>query len=143
MKLVPSTFNYIANLSDEGTSSPGSAPSMTWAVTSDHLSFKPTPRCGCGSRMSMSAMPHASGGMGEARSFCLPSASAHHGGDCYVSSNNSLLCVVRTGDQQFNAAITTRRSVQPTVFAFHRFDFWRGAGVMPKENDSGCRSHLL
>ena len=62
-----------------------------------------------------------------------PFASAHHGGECYISSNNSHICVVRTGDQQFSAAITDGSSVKRTVLAFRCNDGWRGAGVLSKQ----------
>ena len=67
-------------------------------------------------------------------SFCLaPMSQAHHGGECYISKNDSHLCVVRTGDQQFSAAITNGTSVRPTVLVFHCTDGWRGAGSLSKE----------
>ena len=62
-----------------------------------------------------------------------PFASAHHGGECYVSANNSHICVVRTGEQQFSAAITDGSSVKPTVLALRCNDGWRGAGVLSKQ----------
>ena len=62
-----------------------------------------------------------------------PMSQAHHGGECYVSANNSHICVVRTGDQQFSAAITEGTSVKPTVLAFRCNDGWRGAGVLSKQ----------
>ena len=65
-----------------------------------------------------------------------PLASAHHGGECYISSNNSHICVVRTGDQQFSAAITDGSSVKPTVLAFRCNDSWRGAGSLSKDTMS-------
>ena len=72
-----------------------------------------------------------------------PFASAHHGGKCYVSANNSHICVVRTGDQQFSAAITDGSSVKPTVLAFHCSDGWRGAGVLSEQDVPCCQRHLL
>ena len=62
-----------------------------------------------------------------------PVASAHHGGECYVSANNSHICVVRTGQREFSAAITDGTSVQPTVLALHCNDGWRGAGALSEK----------
>ena len=62
-----------------------------------------------------------------------PLASAHYGGQSYISSNNSHLCVVRTGEQQFSAAITDGSSVKPTFLAFRCNDGCRGAGVLSKQ----------
>ena len=80
-------------------------------------------------------------------SFGLASAvSAHHGGECYVSSNNSHICVVRTGDQQFSAAVTDGRSVKPTVLALDCKRGWRGAGALTADTmalivDAICSDH--
>ena len=63
-----------------------------------------------------------------------PSASAHHVGKCYVSSNNSHICFVQTGDQSFAAAITDGTSVKPTVLAFHCSDGWHGKGSLSKDS---------
>ena len=79
-------------------------------------------------------MNHAAFAVALGLSFGLaPVASAHHGGECYISANNSHICVVRTGEQQFSAAITNGTSVRPTVLVFHCTDGWRGAGSLSKE----------
>ena len=65
-----------------------------------------------------------------------PVASAHHGGRCYVSSNNTYICFVPTGKQSFAAAVTDGSSVKPTVLAFHCTDGWRGAGALPEDTMS-------
>ena len=79
-------------------------------------------------------MNHAALAVALGLSFGMaPFASAHHGGECYVSANNSHICVVRTGDQQFSAAITDGTSVKPTVLAFRCNDGWLGAGVLSKQ----------
>ena len=79
-------------------------------------------------------MKHAALAVALGLSFGLaPMSQAHHGGECYVSANNSHICVVRTGDQQFSAAITDGTSVKPTVLSFRCNDGWRGAGSLSKE----------
>ena len=79
-------------------------------------------------------MKHAAFAVALGLGFGLaPVASAHHEGRCYVSANNSHICVVRTGEQQFSAAITDGTSVKPTVLAFHCTDGWSGAGALPKD----------
>ena len=82
-------------------------------------------------------MKHASLAVALGLSFGLaPVASAHHGGRCYVSSNNTPLCFVPTGKQSFAAAGTDGSSVKPTGLAFHCNDGWRGAGALTENTMS-------
>ena len=79
-------------------------------------------------------MNHAAFAVALGLSFGLaPVASAHHGGECYISKNDSHLCVVKTGAQSFAVAVTDGVSVKPTVIALHCNESWRGAGVLSKQ----------
>lgn len=62
-----------------------------------------------------------------------PAASAHHGGECYISENNTHICYVEVFKGHFAAAITDGTSPKPTVVAFHCPHKWKGAGSLSKE----------
>ena len=62
-----------------------------------------------------------------------PMSQAHHQGHCYVSGNDSHLCVIRTGQRSFAVAHTDGRTVKPTVLAFDCTQGWNGFGALPKQ----------
>ena len=62
-----------------------------------------------------------------------PLSHAHHQGHCYVSENDSHLCVIRTGQRSFAVAHTDGRTANPTVLAFDCAQGWNGFGALSKE----------
>ena len=79
-------------------------------------------------------MKHSALALALGLSFGLaPLSYAHHQGHCYVSENDSHLCVIRTGQRSFAVAHTNGRSVKPTVLAFDCAQGWNGFGALPKQ----------